>query len=282
MKIRFFLLFIILGNVFHPLKAQLKAPGLSVGSKSADSSAILDAVSTTQGVLVPRVFLTGPKDNVTIKRPANSLLVYNTNSSLVGPLGSGQGFFYNYGSKESPEWVKLGSAEPKKNTNGYTLTSFYTEECKTFDLLKAGERKELGRFDDIAISSPENCVVVNIQQSVLMDDMKTKGSCWFRFYATSASQWQNSESFEIGYSETGYQNSSISFASYTFVYKNLPVGNVALVVGARRDASSGSAEKKPLMFKTQRSFYNDKFEKTQMMPSGNITVSVYEKDKILP
>ncbi|MEO6302809.1 MAG: hypothetical protein ABIP51_06530, partial [Bacteroidia bacterium] len=66
-------------------------------------SAMLDVQSTTKGLLIPRVALTGITDQVTVPTPANSLLIYNTNVGLV----SGEGYYY--WSTATTQWIKLAS-----------------------------------------------------------------------------------------------------------------------------------------------------------------------------
>ncbi len=67
--------------------------GVSVNNSgvSADPSAMLDVSSTSKGLLIPRVSLTSINDITTILNPAVSLLVYNTNASMVG---GAVGFWY--------------------------------------------------------------------------------------------------------------------------------------------------------------------------------------------
>ncbi|MEI6508914.1 MAG: hypothetical protein WCO54_10540 [Bacteroidota bacterium] len=77
--------------------------GINTNGNSPDTSAMLDVVSTSKGLLIPRVSLSSLTDAGTIKLPATSLLVYNTNGSLANGLG----YFYNSGSTSSPVWVKL-------------------------------------------------------------------------------------------------------------------------------------------------------------------------------
>jgi trimeric autotransporter adhesin len=52
--------------------------GINTDNSAPDNSAMLDVKSSSKGILVPRVALTGTSDNTTISSPATSLLVYNT------------------------------------------------------------------------------------------------------------------------------------------------------------------------------------------------------------
>ena len=76
---------------------------VGIGTITPAASAQLDISSTSKGLLIPRVALTGTTDAVTISSPAVSLLVYNTTAnSYVTP-----GYYYNSGTSGSPLWVKL-------------------------------------------------------------------------------------------------------------------------------------------------------------------------------
>jgi len=70
-----------------------------------DNSAMLDVQSTSKGVLVSRVALTGPTDAATVPSPATSLLIYNTSSAG----GLTPGYHYNSGTSGSPTWTRLMS-----------------------------------------------------------------------------------------------------------------------------------------------------------------------------
>ena len=71
--------------------------GVSINTTgaAADGSAMLDVSSTSKGILIPRVALLSTTDITTIKSPAISLLVYNSNASMTG---GGIGYWYFDGS----------------------------------------------------------------------------------------------------------------------------------------------------------------------------------------
>lgn len=75
--------------------------GVAINSSGnpADSSAILDINSTTDGILVPRMSKT---ERNAIPGPATSLLIYQTDST--------EGFYYNSGTPSSPVWTQLASS----------------------------------------------------------------------------------------------------------------------------------------------------------------------------
>jgi trimeric autotransporter adhesin len=73
------------------------------------ASAMLDISNPNKGLLVPRVSLTSINDVTTVVAPATSLLVFNTNASIVS--GDGVGYYYFNGFV----WVKLIDAMPITN-----------------------------------------------------------------------------------------------------------------------------------------------------------------------
>ena len=56
---------------------------IGIGTSSPNASSILDITSTNKGVLIPRVALTSPTDQVTIPSPATGLLAYNTGAGAL-------------------------------------------------------------------------------------------------------------------------------------------------------------------------------------------------------
>ena len=67
---------------------------------SPDASAIIDASSTSQGILIPRVDIADLSTDAPITSPVTSLMVYNTNST------TGPGFFYWDGTN----WIAIGGS----------------------------------------------------------------------------------------------------------------------------------------------------------------------------
>jgi polyhydroxybutyrate depolymerase len=98
------------------LIAQAAAQSIGIGNTSTppDSSAILDIRSVNKGILLPRLPLTGIYDSISIKKPAVSLVVFNTNPGLPGGLG-----FYAW---SGTQWDVIISLANKfiKGKNRYT------------------------------------------------------------------------------------------------------------------------------------------------------------------
>lgn len=79
----------------------LGAQNISISdvAHTADTSAVLDVYSTSRGFLVPRL-TAAQKGNIV--QPAKGLLIYQTDGS--------QGFYYNNGNPNSPDWLMLSSS----------------------------------------------------------------------------------------------------------------------------------------------------------------------------
>jgi len=75
---------------------------VGIGTVTPNTSSILEITSTNSGLLIPRVSLVNINNQAPItSTPTESLLVYNTNSTVTG--GEGLGFYYWDGAK----WVYL-------------------------------------------------------------------------------------------------------------------------------------------------------------------------------
>ena len=81
--------------------------GINSDGSTPDKSAILDISSVNQGLLIPRVTLSGVNDAATIASPATSLLVYN----LANSSGLTTGFYYNSGTKKEVRGYSKGKKE---------------------------------------------------------------------------------------------------------------------------------------------------------------------------
>lgn len=106
---------------------------VGIGTNSPNASAQLDVTSTNKGFLPPRVVLTGRTDAATIASPATGLLVYNTADNGTAPNNVTAGFYYNAGTQQSPNWVRLiisneavqsvGSISNTPDSKGASITS---------------------------------------------------------------------------------------------------------------------------------------------------------------
>jgi hypothetical protein len=88
------------------LQVTSSAQSIKLNNQNDPGSAMLEVSSTSKGILIPNVTLTGITDATTIASPAVSLLVYNTATvSDVEP-----GYYYNSGTPGSPFWTRLSTS----------------------------------------------------------------------------------------------------------------------------------------------------------------------------
>jgi uncharacterized protein (TIGR02145 family) len=82
------------------------AQSIKLNNQNDPGSAMMEVNSSSKGILIPNVALTGSADATTIALPAVSLLVYNTATvSDVEP-----GYYYNSGTAGSPFWTRLATS----------------------------------------------------------------------------------------------------------------------------------------------------------------------------
>ncbi|MBF9240007.1 hypothetical protein I2I05_21635 [Hymenobacter sp. BT683] len=96
---RYLLALLLLAAAPRFAQAQTTTPtgGVGIGTTAPDPSAALDIVSTSKGLLLPRV-----PAAAAIASPAPGLLVYQT--------GAPAGFYYNAGTAAAPSWQQLATA----------------------------------------------------------------------------------------------------------------------------------------------------------------------------
>jgi hypothetical protein len=74
---------------------------VGIGTTTPDASSILDVTSNDKGILIPRISLVAINNLTTpINAPATGLMIWNTNSSVIG--GNGVGFYFFNGSVWQP------------------------------------------------------------------------------------------------------------------------------------------------------------------------------------
>lgn len=115
----------------------------STGS-APNSSAMLDVSSSSKGLLIPRVSLSSLTDASTLPSPANSLLIYNTNTAITG----GAGYYYNDGTSGSPAWVKLVTI----NAAGIVKSTTPTGDIIALDRPPMGEVSMTGNASGTTIA----------------------------------------------------------------------------------------------------------------------------------
>jgi len=135
---------------------QANAQNVGVNTSTPDASAMLDVVSTTSGVLVPRLTM-AQRD--AIVSPATSLLIYQTDDI--------PGFYYNSGTPAAPVWIMIGSGgaagewtdegdylHPNENTNAQVW-----ENNDLYGFYYTGLAEAPGYFESTEASVDNNGVV---------------------------------------------------------------------------------------------------------------------------
>jgi len=90
---------------------------VGIGTTSPDASSALDITSLNSGLLIPRVSLVNVTNGTApIATPATSLLVWNTNASVVG--GNGIGYYY----WDGIEWLSLTQLGDNLGNHNATTT----------------------------------------------------------------------------------------------------------------------------------------------------------------
>ncbi len=107
------LLFISLLSVFIQLSFYAQNVGINATGAAPDNSSILDVVATDKGILIPRVNIANLATAAPITSPANSLLVYNTNTT------TGEGYYFWDGTK----WSKLLDSNANSDEDWYKATT---------------------------------------------------------------------------------------------------------------------------------------------------------------
>lgn len=86
------------------MQAQTQGVSIKTTVGPPHQSAMLDVASSNKGLLIPRVNLQSTTDQVTIPSPANSLMVFNTNTTIIG----GEGYYF--WSTAASQWIKMSSS----------------------------------------------------------------------------------------------------------------------------------------------------------------------------
>jgi hypothetical protein len=102
---------IILGSV----QSSGQNVGINSDGTAPSASAMLEVKSTSKGLLIPRVTLTGTTDVTTISSAAASLLVYNTATAGTAPNNVTPGYYYWNGIN----WIDMSAGLSKAYYGSY-------------------------------------------------------------------------------------------------------------------------------------------------------------------
>ena len=114
--------------------------GINADASLPNSSAMLDVKSTSKGMLIPRVALTGTADATTISSPATSLMVYNTAAAGLGTTAVVAGYYYWDGAA----WVRMVSSTSTGNSTNKTLIPFASGSSFTITTTAPGASRQAG------------------------------------------------------------------------------------------------------------------------------------------
>ncbi|MBD8347919.1 MULTISPECIES: hypothetical protein [unclassified Dysgonomonas] len=118
--------------LFHLLTIDISHAQVGINTTTPNASTALDIVSTTQGVLIPRMT---SSQRLSISSPASGLLVYDTNLN---------GIYQNAGTAAAPSWVPLSAKDNQSSffympsiaidasTEGSFTVDLYTEYKNQF------------------------------------------------------------------------------------------------------------------------------------------------------
>lgn len=146
----------ILAGSFTALCSSAQNVAISNTNAAPNASAMLDIVSSSSGLLVPRVALTALNAAGPISSPATSLLVYNTATAGTTPNVVTPGFYYwdgakwvAFGGSGGNDWSLLGNAGTTVGTNFLGTTDAVALAFKT----SAAERMRILATGAVAINS---------------------------------------------------------------------------------------------------------------------------------
>jgi hypothetical protein len=127
---------VLIGMVLFPIEGKTQVAINSDGSL-ADPSAILDIKSSSKGLLIPRVLLTGSTDNTTIAGAVNGLLVINlsTVSDVIPGLYIRRGSVWErfaFGGSAGDAWSTTGNSGTNASANFIGTTDSVSLRFRVF------------------------------------------------------------------------------------------------------------------------------------------------------
>lgn len=97
---------------------------IGFGTATPDASALLDVVSSSQGVRLPQVALTATNAAGPVTSPASGLIVYNTATAGTFPANVTPGYYYwsgsqweRFGTNPQPAWYTAGNSNTTVTNN---------------------------------------------------------------------------------------------------------------------------------------------------------------------
>ncbi|WP_373515399.1 right-handed parallel beta-helix repeat-containing protein [Persicitalea sp.] len=132
--------------------------GINSSGAAPHPSAAFDIVSTTKGLLIPRVALVSLNSSVPVTSPAPSLLVYNTATSGSSPNQVTPGYYY----WEAGGWKRLSDSP---GAAAISLAQFRSGAAKSINAFVLTDSDRAGLFVFSSTSSmPDDSALVLIDQ----------------------------------------------------------------------------------------------------------------------
>ncbi|TGE24309.1 hypothetical protein E5K00_03585 [Hymenobacter aquaticus] len=177
--------------------AQNQTGSVGIGTTAPDASAALDIVSSSKGLLLPRVVAAAG-----IASPAPGLLVYQT--------GAPAGFYYNAGTAAAPSWQQLATAGSGSGDNLGNHTA--TQPLNLQDQALTGTGASIsgigvGVRADGGLNLGQNTVGNNVLLGFQAGQATTGRFNQFSGYRSGYSNTSGQENLFVGY-RSGYANTT--------------------------------------------------------------------------
>ena len=221
---------LLLATVPHLARAQ----GVGIGTAAPDASAALDIVSSSKGLLLPRVAAAAA-----LAAPATGLLVFQT--------GAPAGFYYNAGTPAVPAWQLLNVVGgPGDNLGNHTATQALNLQGQALTGTGAsiGAAVGVGVRADGGLNIGQNTIFNNVLLGFEAGQaITTGGNNLFIGYLSGAANTTGSfnqfTGFQSGYSNTTGRNNV--FSGYQAGFANTTgVNNVFMGYNSGSSNTEGS------------------------------------------
>lgn len=215
---------------------------IGIGTQSFDDSEIFKVVSTNKGVLLPNIDIPDLNNSSPVTSPAESLLVYNTNST------SGKGYYYWKNNKWNPiidssniyKILGITRSESVISTGGIADTTYNGANTYTIGEAPSAHDWQLipGLSKTINLSSPNN--TISVSSSGILQVNSTGSSLTYISYSIGVfidNQLAGQKNFII------YGTASCIFNDYNvfLTVNNLTAGSHTIAVYETSRVNFGNA-----------------------------------------
>ena len=229
--------------------------GINGTGAAPDNSAMLDVVSTTTGLLIPRVALVATNSVTPVTSPATSLLVYNTATSGTSPYNVAPGYYYYDGTQwvhiattlsTGNSWTTTGNAGTTAGTNYIGTNDVQDFVIKTSSLTSFPSEKArvtTQGYVGIGTSSPNEQLEItkNFRMPATGGSatgvIYSDGNPFIHNYGTNNTfLGKNSGNFTMSLSATG----NVAIGVNTFTANTTGIENVAIGLSTLHKNTTGS------------------------------------------